>query len=59
YKFKFIDPKEVFVDATHVKACANNKKLAKMIERMALLCLQSETSRYSYEYLLVFSFHES
>lgn len=27
YKYKFVDPKEVFVDATHVKACANNKKM--------------------------------
>lgn len=27
YKYKFVDPKEVFVDATHIKACANNKKM--------------------------------
>ena len=26
YKHKLIDPTEVFVDATHVKAWANNKK---------------------------------
>ena len=31
YKFKFIDPTEVFVDATHVKARANNKKMRKKI----------------------------
>lgn len=31
YKYKFVDPKEVFVDATHVKACANNKKMQKRI----------------------------
>lgn len=31
YKFKFVDPTEVFVDATHVKARANNKKMQKRI----------------------------
>ena len=33
YKFKLIDPSEVFVDATHVKARANNKKVQKRIAR--------------------------
>ncbi len=31
YKFKLIDPAEVFVDATHVKARANSKKIQKRI----------------------------
>lgn len=31
YKFKLVDPREVFVDATHVKACANSKKMQKRI----------------------------
>lgn len=31
YKCKLIDPAEVFVDATHVKARANNKKMQKRI----------------------------
>ena len=31
YKFKLIDPKEVFVDSTHVKAHANGKKMQKRI----------------------------
>ncbi len=31
YKFKLIDPSEVFVDATHVKARASNKKMQKRI----------------------------
>lgn len=26
FKYKLVNPKEVFVDATHVKACANGKK---------------------------------
>lgn len=33
YKFKLIDPTEIFVDATHVKARANNKKMQKRIAR--------------------------
>lgn len=33
YKYKFVDPKEVFVDATHVKACANNKKMQQKIAK--------------------------
>ena len=31
YKWKFVDPTEIFVDATHVKARANNKKMRKRI----------------------------
>ena len=32
-----VDPSEVFIDATHVKACANNKKLRiKMVQEEAL-----------------------
>lgn len=31
YKFKLIDPTEVFVDATHVKARANNRRIQKRI----------------------------
>ncbi len=27
YMYKFVDPTEVFVDATHVKTCANSKKM--------------------------------
>lgn len=33
YKFKLVDPHEVFVDATHVKARANNKKVQKRIAK--------------------------
>lgn len=31
YKFKLVDPTEIFVDATHIKARANNKKMQKRI----------------------------
>lgn len=33
YKFKLVDPGEVFVDATHIKARANNKKMQKHIAK--------------------------
>lgn len=36
YKFKFVDPREVFVDSTHVKAHVNNKKRQKRIAEEAL-----------------------
>lgn len=36
-KHKLVDPGEVFVDATHVKACANNKKMQKeLVKKEAL-----------------------
>ena len=31
YRFRLVDPSEIFVDATHVKARANNKKMQKRI----------------------------
>ena len=31
YKFNLVDPMEIFIDATHVKACANSKKMRKKI----------------------------
>ncbi len=37
YKFKLVDPTEVFVDATHVKARANNKKMQKRIAQQETL----------------------
>ena len=34
---KLVDPSEIFIDATHVKACANNKKLeTKAVQEEAL-----------------------
>ena len=33
YKFKLVDPTEVFDDATHVKARANNKKMQRRIAK--------------------------
>lgn len=37
YRFKLVDPTEVFVDATHVKARANNKKMQKRIAKQEAL----------------------
>ena len=37
YKFKLVDPTEVYVDATHVKARANNKKMQKRIAKKEAL----------------------
>ena len=31
FRMNLVDPKEVFIDATHVKACANNKKFDKQV----------------------------
>ena len=33
YRFKLVDPTEIFVDATHVKARANNKNVIRQIKR--------------------------
>ena len=33
YKFKLVDPSEVFVDATHVKARANSRKMQKRVAK--------------------------
>lgn len=32
YQFKLVDPREFFVDATHIKERANNKKMQKRME---------------------------
>lgn len=33
YKFKLVDPTEVFVDSTHVKARANNRKCRNALQK--------------------------
>ena len=37
YRFRLIDPTEIFVDATHVKARANNKKMQRRIAKQEAL----------------------
>lgn len=41
-KFHLIDTDTIFVDATHVKACANNKKTRKRIAQKEALWFESE-----------------
>ena len=31
YSYQLIDAKDIFIDSTHVKACANNKKMEKKL----------------------------
>lgn len=38
YRFKLVDHSEIFVDSTHVKARANNKKMQKRIARQEARC---------------------
>ncbi len=38
YRFKLVDHSEVFVDSTHVKARANNKKMQKRIAKQEARC---------------------
>lgn len=49
YKFKLVDPTEIFVDATHVKARANSRKMQKRIAKEESL---------SYEELLKMEINE-
>ena len=41
-KYKMVNPKEVFVDATHVKACANGKKYRKQVVREEALFYEKQ-----------------
>lgn len=47
YKFKLVDPTQVFVDATHVKARANNKKMQKRIAHEEALFYEELLKRKS------------
>ena len=42
YKFRLVDPSEVFVDGTHVKAQANNKKMQKRIAHKEALFFEEK-----------------
>ncbi len=42
FKYKCVDPNEVFVDATHVKACANSKKYTSEIVREEALFYEKQ-----------------
>ena len=40
YKFKLVDPTEIFVDATHVKARANSRKMKNELLRKKLFFMK-------------------
>lgn len=42
YKYRLVDPREVFIDATHVKANANSKKMRKRIADKEALFYQEQ-----------------
>ena len=42
YQLNLVDPKEIFIDATHVKACANNKKMEKQFARQEALFYEKQ-----------------
>jgi transposase len=44
-KFHLVDTEQIFVDATHVKACANSKKMRKRIARDQALWYEEELKK--------------
>lgn len=44
-KYKLVDTEQIFVDATHVKACANSKKMRKRIAREQTLWYEKELNK--------------
>jgi transposase len=42
YKFDFADPSVAFVDATHIKACANKKKMIKRVAKQEALFFEED-----------------
>ena len=46
-KYKLINTDEIFVDATHVKACANSKKMRKRVAHEQALWYEDELQKRS------------
>jgi hypothetical protein len=44
-KFHLVDTEQIFVDATHVKACANSKKMRKRVAREQALWYEDELKK--------------
>lgn len=44
-KFKLVDTEQIFVDSTHVKACANSKKMRKRVAHEQALCYEEELQK--------------
>ena len=45
YKYKLVDPNEIFIDSTHVKARANNKKWRKKLAEQETLFYQRQLQK--------------
>ena len=44
-KYKLVDTEQIFVDATHVKACANSKKMRKRVAHEQALWYENELKK--------------
>ena len=44
-KYKLVNPEQIFVDATHVKACANSKKMRKRVAHERALWDEEELNK--------------
>ena len=44
-KYKLVNTEQIFVDATHVKACANSKKMRKRVAHERALCYEEELNK--------------
>lgn len=44
-KYKLVDTEQIFVDATHVKACANSKKMRKRVAHEQALWYEDELKK--------------
>ena len=46
-KYKLVDTDQIFVDSTHVKACANSKKMRKQVAHEQALWYEDELKKKS------------
>ena len=44
-KYKLVNTEQIFVDATHVKACANSKKMRKRVAHEQALWYEEELNK--------------
>ena len=48
-KYKLVDTDQIFVDSTHVKACANSKKMRKRVAHEQALWYEDELKKGTIE----------
>ena len=44
-KYKLVNTEQIFVDATHIKACANSKKMRKRVAHEQALWYEEELNK--------------